>query len=238
MYKCFRSKNLRLTTPTARELMKLTKKRKAVLDQIFSPCKDEYHKEKMNIIGAYLGRGIQEQRLPGEIFLRAKQLFMTKKNTAITEEEKEIILKYLENHPEDKQPWSSLSRMLGRPGNSICWHHQVILRHKGKLSKKGPFTTDENREILQTVSMKHKSFLGNDSPGRADAVWDELGEKLGRTPYSVYQHWILVIHSHLTMLENGVQDVDFRERLVKYFVDNGILYPQDVDWGKISRYLF
>ena len=56
--------------------MKQNINKDAFIKSIFTSSDLEYHKEKTNIVGCFIGQGLQDLRLPCETFRRADTLFM------------------------------------------------------------------------------------------------------------------------------------------------------------------
>merc|ERR1712029_405375 len=94
----------------------------AVIKNIFSlklaSNLPKWQLEKTNVIGCYLGQGLQDLRLPCEIFQRADILLNKKEELGnkivFTESDDRKIIEYMNNNAEsDRMPYSSLSKMLG-----------------------------------------------------------------------------------------------------------------------------
>ena len=66
-------------------------------------------------------------------------------------------------------------------------------------------------------------------------VWKELGDELNKRPANIYLHWQRYIHPTLVRYEAGVLDVDFKERLLNYMVDNNIMFRQEANWDEIVK---
>merc|ERR1712126_704021 len=94
---------------------------------------------------------------------------------------------------------------------------------------------EENVKIMKAVFAINKNALEENKLGSTADVWIKLGEVLNKRPYNIYQHWIDYIHLTLVKHEAGVLDVDFRELLINYLVDNNIMYPQDANWDEIVK---
>merc|ERR1719305_1746907 len=89
------------------------KNKDAVLESIFTPSSSTLHKRKTNIIGCYLGQGLPDQRLPCEIFQRAKRLVNEDLDQVVvfTERDDKQILEYMANEAKtDMTPYASLSK--------------------------------------------------------------------------------------------------------------------------------
>merc|ERR1719410_1878290 len=72
--------------------------RDVFLNNLFSPSAEKYHKEKINIVGCYLGQGLKVPRLPCEIFYRARKILSKEFRQKIIFTEDEIILDYMKNN--------------------------------------------------------------------------------------------------------------------------------------------
>ena len=85
-------------------------------------------------------------------------------------------------------------------------------------------------------SINKNTLKENDFGSTATAdVWKQLGDDLNRRPCNIYYHWKLYIHPTLVRYESGVLDVDFKEPLINYLVDNNIVYAQEADWDEIVK---
>ena len=71
--------------------------------------------------------------------------------------------------------------------------------------------------------------------GPESEVFTALGTKLDRKPHHVYAHWKRVIEPVLTRHQAGTLDVDFKDRIVRYMVSNGLKYAWDVYWGEVAN---
>merc|ERR1719154_544724 len=211
------------------------KNKDAVLKIIFTPSSSTLHIRKTNIVGCYLGQGLQDQRLPCETFQRADRLFNEDpdKRVVFTERDDKQILEYMANEAKtDKTPWASLSKILGYSKSSIRMRYKHILKHGCK--NLGAYTDDENRAIMLTLS-KENTNLQNQYCVQDDIVWENLSKKLHRTPLNIYKHWEGVIRPSILMFENGMENVDFRPILIDYFVENGIKFRSEIKWSEIMK---
>ena len=201
----------------------------------------KWHLQKINVIGCWLGQGLPDLRLPCEIFHRADILLNKKeelKKTRIvfTESDDKQILDYMHNKAEaDKTPFSSLSKMLGYPIDTIWNRYTNILLPGGKVVT-GKYSDKENWEIMKTFFEEYENAL-NQFISPSDPIWDKLGTKLNRRPYNLFKHWERVIRPQLLMYQHGVYDVDFRPILIDYFIENGILFRNETNcnWSEIVK---
>ena len=211
----------------------------AVLESIFTPSKLQWHTEKTNIIGCYLGQGLPDLRLPLEIFRRAERLFSGDlgKRVVFTETDDKQILEYMSNEGNtDRFPYASLSKRLGHPVGSIQNRYIRILKPGCNKagSGRGKYTDDENKEIMQIIFKENKNAQHHYySP--YDQVWVKLSTKLNRGPFNIFLHWEGMMRPHILMFEHGLENVDFRPILVDYCVDNNIMYRNETNWSEIGK---
>ena len=213
------------------------KNRDVFLNNLFSPSDKKYHKEKINIVGSYLGQGMKDPRLPCEIFHRACKLLSNECGQKIifTEEDDKRIVNYLKNNRDtDKTPFVSLSKLLGYPPSTIHLRYKRILQQQGDKRKSGAFTAIEDQEILTAVFQDKKDAL-DQSYLPSDPLWDQLGRKLNRQPFGIYQHWEMVIRANLLLYEHGMENVDFRAILVDYFIEKNIQFRNETNWSAIME---
>ena len=211
------------------------KNKDAVLVIIFTPSSSTLHQRKTNIIGCSLGQGLQDLRLPCEIFQRAKRLFYEDlyKRVVYTERADKQILEYMANEAKtDRTPYASLSKMLGYSADSIRIRYNRILKHGCKIL--GAYTDEENRVIMLTLFQKNKNAQ-NQYYVQDDIVWENLSKKLNRTPHNIYKHWENVIRPSILMFENGMENVDLRPILIDYFVANGIKFRSEIKWSEVMK---
>ena len=216
-----------------------TKNKDAVIENICRPkIKLQWHTEKTNIIGCFLGQGLPDLRLPCEIFQRADSLFNENeevtKRIVFTESDDRKIVEYMAKNAEsDRTPYSSLSKMLGYPRTIIHKRYTKILQPGGKVVT-GRFTKKEDREIMETIFEENENAL-NHYFASSDPMWDKLGTKLNRRPYSLYLRWEGVIKPQVLMYQNGVDHLDFRPILIDYFIEKGILFRNETNWSEIVK---
>ena len=216
-----------------------TKNKDAVIENICRPkLKLKWHTEKTNIIGCFLGQGLPDLRLPCEIVQRADSLFNERKEVmtriVFTESDDRKIVEYMKKNAEsDKTPYSSLSKMLGYPRTVIHKRYTKILQPGGKVVT-GRFTNKEDREIMETIFEENENAL-NHYFASSDPMWDKLGTKLNRRPYSLYLHWEGVIKPQILMYQNGVDHLDFRPILIDYFIEKGIQFRNETNWSEIVK---
>ena len=215
--------------------MRSKKNRDAFIENIFSPSGKEFYKEKINIVGSFLGQGLSDPRLPCEIFYRASKLIRKECSQRITftEEDDKTIIDYLKNNKTDMAPFVSLEKLLGYPASAIHLRNKRILL-QGDKRKAGAYSEEENREIMTAVFQDDKDAL-NQLSVPSDPLWNRLGKKLNRRPFNVYQHWELVIKSALLLYEHKKENVDFRPIMMDYFVENNIKYRNETNWGDVMK---
>jgi len=214
------------------KLSKLTKE-KSYSEILLMNKGDEFLHTKMEIIGSYLSQGIQKIRLPQEVFIRARSLFLLSRG-ALTEKEKRIIEEHL-NSCENFRAWTSLAEKLNRDVNTIKRYAMNHLRNKGK-PKRGRFTIEESKTIMKAVFKTNGNALSNsDDVTETANIWDELAKELNRPPRILYFHWRNFIQPLLTRYEAGVLDVDFKTPLLEYCIKYDIQYPQNANWKEITR---
>ena len=216
------------------------KDREGFLENLFSPSKKKLHKEKINIVGNYLGQGLKDPRLPCEIFGRASRLIMimvsedSGHKIIFTEEDDKIILDYMKNNSKtDKTPFVSLSKLLGYPASTIHMRNKRVLQQRDK-TKKGAYSEEESMEIMNSIFQDNKDAL-NHSYLTSDPVWDKIGRKLNRNPFGILHHWEAVIRAILLSYENGKENVDFRPILIDYFIEKGIMFRNETNWSEVME---
>ena len=161
---------------------------------------------------------------------------LKKTRIVFTESDDKQILDYMHNKAEaDKTPFSSLSKMLGYPIDTIWNRYTNILLPGGKVVT-GKYSDKENWEIMKTFFEEYENAL-NQFISPSDPIWDKLGTKLNRRPYNLFKHWERVIRPQLLMYQHGVYDVDFRPILIDYFIENGILFRNETNcnWSEIVK---
>ena len=217
--------------------MRSKKNREVFLENLFSPSEKKYTKEKINIVGSFLGQGLKDPRLPCEIFNRARILLGNDdrgQKIIFTEEDDKTIIDYLNNNKKDSTPFRTLSKMLGYPRSVIYQRNNRILQHGGDKFKRGVYTDEENKEIISAVFHDNKNAL-QDSHLPSDPLWEKLGRKLKRRPFGIYQHWEVAIKVYLLKYEHGREDVDFRIILIDYFLENNIMFRNETSWSEVMK---
>ena len=211
--------------------MRSEKNRDAFIENIFSPSGNAYYLEKINIVGSFLGQGLSDPRLPCEIFYRASTLI--RKRITFTEEDDKTIIDYLKHNKTDKAPFVSLSKVLGYPSSVIHLRTKRILQ-QGDKRKAGPYSEEENREIMTSVFQDNKDAL-NQLSVPSDPLWSRLGKKLNRRPHNVHQHWEIVLKGALLLYEHKKENVDFRPIMIDYFVENNIKFRNETNWDEVMK---
>merc|ERR1712025_254386 len=113
---------------------------------------------------------------------------------------------------------------MGRSPQNLLSYYDSYLAH-GDKKQSGYFSLDESNEVMRQVFTACPNVLtdGEDG-GRESEVFTELGKKLNRGPNHVYTHWKIVIEPVLTRHKVGTLDVDYKDRIVRYMVSNGLQY--------------
>ena len=211
--------------------IKQNKNQDAVIKSIFTPSELEWHKEKTNIVGCFLGKGLQDLRLPCEIFRRADTLYMGQR-VVFTESDDRTIVDYMEKKAAvDSTPYASLSKMLGYSGKSIRERYIQTLKHGDKVVK-GRFTDKENREIMKTIFNENALKCHYT---RSDPNWTDLGIQLNRRPRNIFDHWEAFIKPRIIQFENKIEIKDIRPVLIDYFLEKGIMFRSETNWGEIVK---
>ena len=71
--------------------------------------------------------------------------------------------------------------------------------------------------------------------GITSEIWVQLANSLNRPYVLVFDHWSVRLQPILRRYEAGVLDMDFRIPLIEYCIINAIKYPQNANWGEISK---
>ena len=208
------------------------KNKDAVIKSILIPSdsKLKWYKEKTNIVGCFLGQGLQDLRLPCETFKRADTLLGQK--IVFSKKDDRIFVDYIEKYgAEDRTPYATLAKKTGYPADSIRMRYTQILKHRDK-EVKGRFTVNENREIMKTIFKQNKNALKHHYT-LSDPIWNELGIQLNRPPYIIFDHWKAVIKPRILQSENKIENEDFRRVLIDFFIEMGIRFRSEINWAEI-----
>ena len=212
---------------------KLNIDEKLFYDELFQD-QSEGSKEKENIVGHYLSRGLKEPRHPGEVFRHLKIEKFYKKGE-FTDEENIKIMEAVKKNGDKVATFRSLEQDLRRYYHTI--HSQYMgylkLKHQDKTLT-GKLTLEESQKILQEVYSKVPDFLNGEESVSAVVRGEELAAEMNRTPQYIAEHWNRFLYPLLTRHEAGVLEVDFNMRTVKHCADNGIRYAQEADWAAIA----
>ena len=219
--------------------IKRRKSKDAVIKSIFAPSKLRWHKEKTNIVGCFLGQGLQDLRLPCEIFRRADTLYNEElelgQKIVFTESDDRQIIDYMENNAAtDMTPYSTLSKMLGYTRGSIQKRYTLVLKTGGDKVVKGRYTDNENREIMNTIFKQNENALKHYYT-LSDQLWTELGIQLNRRPRNIFDHWEAFIKPRIIQFENKIEIKDIRPVLIDYFLEKGIMFRSETNWGEIVK---
>ena len=88
---------------------------------------------------------------------------------------------------------------------------------------------------MKAVFDVNKNVLEDNNIVPSADVWKELGDELNKRPQNIYCHCHKYIHPTLVRFEAGVLDVDFKETLINYMVDNNIMFAQEANWDEIVK---
>jgi len=194
---------------------------------------DENLVTRMEIIGSYLSQGLQNIRLSQEVFNRARKLFVSPKGD-FSETEKRIIEEHV-NGCENFKDWYSLGRKLDRSSTSLKNYVERQLRNKDK-TRRGKFSAEESKKVMDHLFEANKKALFDaQNLGITSEIWVQLANSLNRPNARVYFHWMERLQPILRKYEAGVLDMDFRIPLLEYCIINDIKYPQNANWGEISK---
>ena len=214
--------------------LKANENRNEVFTDFFVNDENEYHGEKVHILGLYFAQGMESIRLPCEVFQVAKRLHISTK-AEFTQEEDDAIIQYMENEgATSDSPKADLSRKLNRSYASVQSRYKDIIKHKDKASNGMRYTVEEDEQIMKAVFNYHGNDL-TQIKSRYSDVFQQLGEKLNKRPFNVYCHCKNFILPNLKKYEAGVLDVDFKKLLIDYCVDNNIKYAQEANWQEIVK---
>ena len=221
-------------TKTLLDELQATKKTEEVFTDLFMKEDVEYYTEKLHILGLYFSQGMKDIRLPCEVFLYARSLHLSNKEQ-FTKEEDEIIINFIKNKSSNT-PWSDLSKMLDRTSKSVQSRFIDILQHSDKTTNiHQRYSNHENEQILEALFDSFGHNLNDIKITNKNIVWKQLGEKFNRRPNNIYNHWYQFILPHLIHYEAGVMEVDFKESLIDYCVDNNIMFAQEANWQEIVK---
>jgi len=216
-----------------KEVMPRRQRRKVYKELLFGNVSDPYITEKRNILGLMFSENLPNIRLPCNVFQQVRKL--TANRGDFSAEEDKRILKFMASTT-STTPWLDLGRILERTESSIHKRYNVILKHQDKTEGyQQNYSSEENVKMMKVVFAINKNALVDNQIKASADVWKKLGEVLNKRPYNIYQHWMNFIHPTLVRYEAGVLDVDFRELLINYLVDNNIMYPQDANWDEIVK---
>jgi len=205
----------------------------------FEDLPQEHLVAKCNILGHYLSQGLDDLRLPMDVFNRSKLLLRAPmKKKRFTSDEDQRIIKAFEEPISDKERQEAvgnLARTFGRQLASIYHRYDKVLKHKDK-AKSGTFSLEEDQQILDTVFNKYKVPLKElESCEIEFDLWEKLGCELNRRPVTVYHHWTILLLPLLIRFDAGVHHVDHRQLLIEHFVKNNIEYSQEANWSEIVK---
>ena len=129
-------------------------------EQLFQGC-ETGQREKEEIVGYFLSRGLEAPRHPGEVFNQLKSMTMFTKGS-YTEEEDKNIMKVVNEHGQNKESWNILEPILNRKAKSISDHwyrtlHPLLTRHGA-----GVLYTDFTFELL-TYCVENKIKYSEDA---------------------------------------------------------------------------
>ena len=209
-------------------------KKKMFFDELFAKVKvdDTFYAEKVNIVGHFVAKGLQNERIASEVFKRCR-LLCSATTGSFSAEEDEIIMKFMDEEEKDyKYPYLELSRRLHRTSHSVRDRYIDHLKHQDK-EKRGHYSMEENKVIMEAL-LDHNKNQMQLSVKDKDVI-EALATRLNRPPENIIKHWFSFIQPLVTRHRAGVLDVDFRHILINHCVENRILYSQDADWATISK---
>ena len=193
---------------------------------------DENRVTRIEIVGSYLTQGMQNIRLPQEVFNRARLLVNPKRG--FSETEKRIIEEHV-NSCENFKDWSPLGRKLDRHPASVQNYVKRQLRTKDK-TRRGNFSAEESKKVMDHLfEVNKKALFEAENLKITSEVWVQLANYLNRPYIIVFNHWSRCLQPILRKYEAGVLDVDFRIPLLEYCIKNDIKYPQNANWVEISK---
>jgi len=188
-------------------------------------------KVSKKVIGCWLSQGLKKTRLPSDVFHRAKILLCSVQGE-FSEQDKQLIIAFVTEHGRE---WAELSRITGRRPDDLRSTYNMTLSHGDKMQS-GAFSLVESKEVMRQVFAACPTVLTGGEVGGPDReVFTKLGTKLDRKPHYVYNHWKLIIEPVLTRHQAGTLDVDYKDRIIRYMVNNGLKYVLDVKWGEVAN---
>ena len=182
----------------------------------------------MNVLGYYLAQGLPDIRLATEVIHRAKMILCARKGE-FTAEENKIILQFVESKG---KKWSTLAALLARTQPSVIKKRYEIMTGDTR-SVSFRYSVEEDKIILTDVFSVNRSILKNGKIKIED--FKKIGEKLERPHFSVYQHWKAGLEPMLLRHHAGTLNVNVREVLVDYLVEQNHNFSQDIEWREMCK---
>ena len=69
----------------------------------------------------------------------------------------------------------------------------------------------------------------------SDPIWTELGIQLNRPPRLIFDHWEVFIQPKILKFESKMEIEDIRRILIDYFVEKGIKFRSEINWGEVIK---
>jgi len=182
---------------------------------------------KNNVIGYYVSQGMNEDRLAAEVFQRLKKLLVSGE---FSSKEDQILLSFVNKNG---RKWTELSKLMGRRSSSLL-HRFNNLENKEASVMVGDYNIKYDKIIITEVFRKDRNILETDG-NVTEEVYVKIGSLLNRSARSVQQRWLTKLEPILRRHHAGTLDVDIREQLITYLVENNLNYPQDIDWDKLAK---
>jgi len=194
-----------------------------------NPNKLKSEKLMKQIIGCFLAQGLEKNRLPSEVFHKAKLLLCTKYGE-LGEDEKAAVKEHVSKHGEND--WARLGAELGRQPDQMRHFYNYNVKWAELRFDHGRFTMAETEEILGAVFKANPNVLTD--RGDISNVFVKLGEIFSKEPAAVVKFWTNNIEHVLTRDLAGKMDVNFADRVIRYMIKKRLSYSKDVDWIKLA----
>ena len=87
---------------------------------------------------------------------------------------------------------------------------------------------------MKTIFKQNKNALEHHYT-LTDPIWNELGSHFNRLPQIIFHHWELFMKPTILQYENKMEIGDIRRILIGYFVEKGIKFRCEINWGEVAK---
>ena len=192
-------------------------------------------KRMRNIIGMYLGQGLDTKRHCANILSHTLLTLTCEKDGKYTPEDDKIILEEVEKNGDCVSTWKYLCSKLYRNADkytSIRQRYRDVLLEKSK--KSGKWSFEEDKTLLEHLFRDHK-MCSIDAVKSIEYKDFKNVEAVGRVQRYMYGHWECRLKPILLSYHLNTLHCYDRLSFLRYILETGVEYEKEINWNEAVK---